>query len=270
MATFIKKYRDKRVKQKISLEDLNKRTKISVKHLEAIEKGNFEILPKAYVRLFFKAYVTEIGSNSEEALTELDQYFSKDTSEKENKIEKAETPPKKSKHVIKKVSSLSKIKQTPRSKIVNGIILLLIWIFAIIIIRKITISNSQEIITAASSDGQFVTIETLLSNFQELSTTDRIMDIQPPYTVTVVATNQVLITTNPNTEFEERNIIERNEQQIIPLTNVADFILNNCLNSELYINGESIQIDAVQPTPVRIMISENPLQIRITHFTPLN
>ena len=42
MSTFFEKYKKIRRDQKIDLTDIENRTKINVKYLEAIESGNFE------------------------------------------------------------------------------------------------------------------------------------------------------------------------------------------------------------------------------------
>ena len=76
MPEFIKDLVELRKSQDISLEDIYERTKISIASLQSIEKGNFNDLPITYVRLFLKAYVTEIGGDSVKALNDLDIYLS--------------------------------------------------------------------------------------------------------------------------------------------------------------------------------------------------
>ena len=71
MPEFIKDLVELRKSQDISLEDIYERTKISISSLQSIEQGNFNDLPTTYVRLFLKAYVTEIGGDSVKALKEL-------------------------------------------------------------------------------------------------------------------------------------------------------------------------------------------------------
>ena len=59
-----------RENQKITLDEISKRTKINVAFLESIENGHFEILPKTYVRLFLKSYAIEIGENPTKTIEE--------------------------------------------------------------------------------------------------------------------------------------------------------------------------------------------------------
>ncbi len=52
----------------LSIDDLFERTRINPTFLEALESGNFDILPEAYTRLFLKTYAEEIGLNPQEIL----------------------------------------------------------------------------------------------------------------------------------------------------------------------------------------------------------
>ncbi|PZE22386.1 helix-turn-helix domain-containing protein [Paenibacillus xerothermodurans] len=58
-----------RLERKISLEDLQETTKIRKRYLEAIEEGNYKILPGAfYVRAFIKTYSEAVGLDPTEVL----------------------------------------------------------------------------------------------------------------------------------------------------------------------------------------------------------
>jgi cytoskeletal protein RodZ len=52
----------------LSVDDLFERTRINPTFLDALEAGNFDILPEAYTRLFLKKYAQEIGLNPREIL----------------------------------------------------------------------------------------------------------------------------------------------------------------------------------------------------------
>ena len=58
---FYNKYKKFRTENNIDLKDIAKRTKIDLKYLQAIERGKFAEKPPVYVKLFFKAYINEIG-----------------------------------------------------------------------------------------------------------------------------------------------------------------------------------------------------------------
>tara|TARA_Y100000746_G_C15430135_1_gene418253 strand:- start:648 stop:1457 length:810 start_codon:yes stop_codon:yes gene_type:complete len=72
---FYNKYKKFRIENNIDLKDISKRTKIDLKYLQAIERGKFAEIPPVYVKLFFKAYINEIGVDINEALFELDNFL---------------------------------------------------------------------------------------------------------------------------------------------------------------------------------------------------
>ncbi|MGP4107053.1 helix-turn-helix domain-containing protein [Virgibacillus sp. L01] len=63
--------KEAREEKQISLESLQETTKIQKRYLEAIEQGNFHILPgKFYARAFIKEYANAVGLDSAELLEE--------------------------------------------------------------------------------------------------------------------------------------------------------------------------------------------------------
>ncbi|NHN28312.1 helix-turn-helix domain-containing protein [Paenibacillus agricola] len=61
--------RKARMEQKISIEDLQETTKIRKRYLEAIEEGNYKVLPgNFYVRAFIKSYAEAVGLDPNEVL----------------------------------------------------------------------------------------------------------------------------------------------------------------------------------------------------------
>jgi cytoskeletal protein RodZ len=61
--------RKARLERKISIEDLEETTKIRKRYLEAIEEGNYKILPGSfYVRAFIKSYAEAVGLDPSEVL----------------------------------------------------------------------------------------------------------------------------------------------------------------------------------------------------------
>jgi cytoskeletal protein RodZ len=57
----------------LSLQDMFKRTRINVAFLEALEEGNFEILPDAYVKLFLKRYAQEVKLDGDEIVKKFEK-----------------------------------------------------------------------------------------------------------------------------------------------------------------------------------------------------
>ncbi|GIT10465.1 MAG: hypothetical protein CM1200mP31_6340 [Candidatus Neomarinimicrobiota bacterium] len=74
---FYSHYKKIRREHKISLEDISRRTKIDVKYIKALESGKFIEVPSVYLRLFFKAYIKEIGCDVDEAIDSLDDFLNK-------------------------------------------------------------------------------------------------------------------------------------------------------------------------------------------------
>lgn len=62
-----------RISQEISLVDISAATRINVKFLQAIEDGEFSILPQAYVRAFIREYAAQVGINPEESIKKYEQ-----------------------------------------------------------------------------------------------------------------------------------------------------------------------------------------------------
>jgi cytoskeleton protein RodZ len=58
---YLQELKEARLNKNISLQDISGATRINVRFLEAIEQGDFEILPKPYVRSFIKQYARYIG-----------------------------------------------------------------------------------------------------------------------------------------------------------------------------------------------------------------
>ena len=77
----------------LTIDELHAHTRIDKKFLEAIEDGNFSVLPEVYVRAFIREYSAEIGLDPEETLRKFDlakegyNFTENAAIEKENKTE---------------------------------------------------------------------------------------------------------------------------------------------------------------------------------------
>ena len=65
--------RRRREERGLSLEDLSRETNINVRYLKAIEEGDFSVLPRAYIRMFLKAYGLRVGMDAESVLRRFDE-----------------------------------------------------------------------------------------------------------------------------------------------------------------------------------------------------
>ncbi|RMD49783.1 MAG: DUF4115 domain-containing protein [Ignavibacteria bacterium] len=61
-----------REEKKITLQQIKARTRIDMAYLEAIEEGNFNIMPQVYMRAFIKEYAESIGLDSKDTLAKYD------------------------------------------------------------------------------------------------------------------------------------------------------------------------------------------------------
>lgn len=62
-----------RSEKNISLMDISASTRINLKFLEALETGNFSILPQTYVRAFLREYADAVGMNPDSVLKTYDE-----------------------------------------------------------------------------------------------------------------------------------------------------------------------------------------------------
>ena len=136
MSEFYKNLKKFREEKGISLEDINKRTKINISILNAIENGEFSELPDTYQRLFIRAYATEIGADPDKVIYDLEQYLGIE-------IKKEETPEETPEEKIDLNPNKRSAKHM-RSDIIKGSILIAILIFSIYIIRLINEEETNE------------------------------------------------------------------------------------------------------------------------------
>ena len=63
-----------REKNDVELQEIADITKINIKYLESIEKGDFDSIPNIYVRLFIRSYADFLKLDSKEILSDYDNY----------------------------------------------------------------------------------------------------------------------------------------------------------------------------------------------------
>ena len=66
--SFFDVLKSKRESQNIEISEICEFTKIQPRYIEAIEQGDFTVLPNVYIRLFLKSYANFIGADSAKAL----------------------------------------------------------------------------------------------------------------------------------------------------------------------------------------------------------
>lgn len=69
---FSEELKSKRESLEITLSEIAAKTRLDIKYLEAIEEGNFEIMPEVYMRAFIKEYAQAIDIDEQAALEKYD------------------------------------------------------------------------------------------------------------------------------------------------------------------------------------------------------
>lgn len=72
MKEFFQNLKDKREESGITLQEIQTKTFLPVKYLNAIESGKMDLLPSGYDRIYLKRYALEIGLDSDEVLRDYD------------------------------------------------------------------------------------------------------------------------------------------------------------------------------------------------------
>jgi transcriptional regulator with XRE-family HTH domain len=273
MKPFYEELKALREQQDIDLAEIQNRTKINQKFLTAIEEGQFDVLPLPYIRLFLRAYVTEIGGNPDEAITQLERYLSekegKPVPKKPPETVEAPPPPADKKPLI--IKSARKL----RSNIVMSSILLVVWIFALIIIRKITLESDAEITDTPTSTYlnhgiEIIDDDKLRSDYVVFSTRDEILDIAPPYAVKIITTSPVGFQATQDTLATVPITLPAGDQTTFAFQDELNLLFNHSNGINIYINGEAVPGVYSHPHPVRVIFSSQPPKITIKHYTPID
>jgi len=276
MAQFYKELKDLRVSKEISLEDLESKTKINIKYLNAIEQGNFDILPTPYLRLFIRAYAIEIGGNAERALEQLDSFVGnnrptaatsqiKNIDKEENKIDDN----------FSFLNLLSDSNLKLRNDILKVSLLSILFIFSIIIIKNI--SDETENLNTNSSQSTYknqikiIDDEELLINYAEDKFIEKSLNMEPPFFLSVNANSELSM-------LIEQDTIDTYTELLYPGTEInlqgfiskAKIIFSNTDNIKARLNGEELSIIENYPHPLKLIIQSSPPSISIRLFTPLN
>ena len=276
MAQFYKELKDLRVSKEISLEDLESKTKINIKYLNAIEQGDFDILPSPYLRLFIRAYAVEIGGDSERALEQLDSFVGntrstattsqmKTTDKDESKIDEN----------FSFFNLLSESNLKLRNDILKVSLLSILFIFSIIIIKNI--SGETESFNVSSSQSAYknqikvIDDEELLLNYAEDKFIEKSLNTEPPFFLSINANSELSM-------LIEQDTIDTYTELLYPGTEInlqgfvskAKIIFSNTDKIKARLNGEELSIIENYPHPLKLIIQSSPPSISIRLFTPLN
>ena len=273
MSEFYTELKALRKQQDINLEEIHNRTKINLSYLEAIEEGRFDLLPHTYIRLFVRAYATEIGANPDEIVNNLENFLGNKTSEPKPKQKE---PPK---EVDK--TELSDENQAPlfnngnvknvRSETLKGVILVGILIFSIYIIRvineeeatKIPLEYPSEFIEEGS-----ITDQDLQNNFDILSEQIQELKSEPPYIFKLAAGERVWYRTKTDTLKPIENLIPSGDNRLYEFGQTFEILLKHTSGVNLYLNCAILNSINSSSNPVRVTLSVADNTVTIQQFVP--
>lgn len=113
--------KEARLAKKMSLDELQEVTKIQKRYLQAIEEGNFDMMPGAfYVRAFIKQYAEAVGLNADELLASY-------------KLDVPQTSSEEVTHSIQSTPSRRKISRTSSSKFTDVMPKLIVALFIVVV-----------------------------------------------------------------------------------------------------------------------------------------
>ena len=275
MAQFYKELKELRVFKEISLEDLQSKTKINIRYLEAIESGNFEVLPTPYLRLFIRAYALEIGGNAERALEQLDSFVGGSNKPVKSSIKPNERENENYINEFNFFSLLSNSNLKLRKDILKASLLSVLFIFSILIIKKI-FSNEVSQIENKSYDIQqnqikIISDEDLLKNYTEDKFIEKSLTTTPPFFFSINADSEIGIlveqdTLKPYTKF----LYPGTEVNLEGFISSAKLIFTNTNKIKARLNGEDLSLIENYPHPLKVNIDSSPPSISVKLFTPLN
>ena len=291
MNNFFEKYKKLREDQKIGLTDIENRTKINVKYLAALEVGNFELIQEPYTRLFFRAYINEIGADPDVAISELSEYLlkkdgfeSKETEVKEQEKNISDEKMKdlsitfdNKKDKIQDVSSDVEnnivIEQPNISpNLIKGILFIVAWVVIIIVIRNITlksksdgeIAQTDQIIESVTN---FTSFEQLQIDYLEISSQQTAIEQSLPLIVKIVSKRALGIVSVQDLSEVKSNSIAAGDQKTFSFDKKLDILLHHTEGVAVFINGDTIRDIRLQEAPVRLIFSIEPKSVTIKHYS---
>ena len=275
MAQFYKELRELRLSKEINLEELENRTKINAKYLEAIEEGNFDILPIPYLRLFLRAYAIEIGGDSERALEQLDSFIG-NTKPKMIPLQQNEDAMEDNSNSEKISLSIlfSKSNLKLRKDIIKVGVLSVFFIFSIVIIKKI-FSNEIDYSNDSSEKKvirkmELITEEKLITNYTEDKFIEESLSIEPPFFLTLLSGSDIGITIvqdtlkpyikylNPGTELNLEGFIYK-----------AELMFTNTEKLRVRLNGIELNPIKNYSHPLRLLIKSSPPSFTARLYKPI-
>tara|TARA_B100000678_G_scaffold495_1_gene463 strand:- start:339 stop:1175 length:837 start_codon:yes stop_codon:yes gene_type:complete len=278
MAPFYEELKSLREKQGIDLEEIHNRTKINLESLQAIESGQFDILPTPYVRLFIKAYAIEIGGDTNETLNQLEHHLnlmgresSLESKRKRTRRSSGPSPESDQKHLPPKPS------RSLRSTLTKILPIVIIWFFALIIFHKIyqvpenTDFSEQSIVNGTN----YISEEKLLSDYKLEKSDEKAIssistEITSPFSLKIIPSQIVECLVKEDTLPSQNFVKKSGEVSTFLIERRLDILLNHTLGIKVTLNGEPLDDIASQPYPLRITLLSDPPILGTKYYIPID
>lgn len=265
---FYNKYKKFRIENNIDLKDISKRTKIDLKYLRALEKGKFADIPPVYVKLFFKAYISEIGVDINEALFELHSFLNQKSNGKS--FNSSRDDQSKDSNFLRKVNSENLF----NSAVFVGIALFLIYL-------SISVNSNYQISQKDFEDELRITKSDLIEYYTLRS--EEVMSIESisnPITIRFKSNIENYIHFYDNFSGKEFFVFE---DSLINQANTFTeqwngqekvFLIANTVDYELILFSDDSYADfsknIINDFPVEVILKSNPYSITIKKYLPKN
>jgi transcriptional regulator with XRE-family HTH domain len=298
MSDFYKELKELRVEAGINLEEIHSRTKISLEALRSIESGQFNKLPRTYIRLFVRAYANEIGADDAKALRELEKILNKESIVDEGKEsivdegkESIVDEGKESivdegkelynrfkylkqnteKKIIDQIKPWSISAKNIRTDTVKGIALLSILIFSIYIIRQINKEEASKALILYSSDFEEegpITNQILQNDFDLFAESVQIMEEKVPLTLKIATVERVWYKIKIDTLILIEDILPSGDNRLYEFSDSLTVLFKYSKGLNLYLNGSSLNSYKSTKNPLRIIFSSVKKTITTQQFVP--
>ncbi len=273
MSDLHKKLKALRREQKIDLAAIEKRTKINLEYLKAIESGKFEVLPSTYIRLFLKAYCVEIGADPVDAMRQMDILLGVEGSETipipevETPIEENDEPNESTKKIAMDLPP-----HEMRSDWVKGVTMIVVLIFSIYIVKQIVSNKPSQVFDNNAVLEQTVELITdfeLINDYVLDKTNTGSLEVDPPYQAKIVARKaQVWFRTETDSAVPIENILHKEQQDHFRFVRRFDILINPTNNVDLYWSGKRVPYLESTPHPAKITLDGTAKTVTVQHYVP--
>ena len=275
MSDLHKKLKALRREQKIDLAEIEKRTKINLEFLTAIESGKFEVLPSTYIRLFLKAYCIEIGADPVDALRQMNILLG-DEEPEALPIAAEEIPVEENGESDEGTETIA-MDHPPhemRSDWVKGAAMIILLIFSIYIIKQIVSEQPPQVSgnnAVVESTVEPITDIELINDFVIDKTNTGSLDVDPPYLAKIVSRKaQVWFRTETDSALPIENILHNGQQDNFRFVERFDILINPTTNVDLYWSGQLVPYLESTPHPAKITLDGSAKTVTVQHYVPQN